>query len=372
MFCSNFKVVFVFLHPDGKVAKIVDFPSYNAVFKHPNVHTSVMTGCSSTDKDPVDRINSLPYDGSNDTFDIRGAQLPTLNIELNDTSDFVDVDKTLTPESKSSVNNCNAVHIGDNEQEITHEDIAQDVIFEFLDQQNDNASKSKCNCCQKLLNKMDYMQKKFLKEVGRYRQETLQAIRQFSDKYEVLLKSQEFNTPEVANQAASQAKNDEFEVQFKNLFPVLSKLALIEINETIRTERDFKRRLTSKLKCIAKEKKENETKVTRLLLKSICSSICLSDFTWLGTEKKGSFSELEALIEVMTSVVEFYFPGCDAFKTVKQVVQQRTKSAAEAEKQLKNPSDVLESEYLGANNSTDPVDNASPSGMEKSVPNDQE
>lgn len=50
----------------------------------------------------------------------------------------------------------------------------------------------------------------------------MQAIRQFSDKYDSMLKSQEFDSSDLSTQAANRAQMEEFEVQFKSLFPQLS------------------------------------------------------------------------------------------------------------------------------------------------------
>lgn len=119
---------------------------------------------------------------------------------------------------------------------------------------------------------------------------------------------------------------------------------MIGINETICTERDFRRLLTFKLKCIVKEEKTDETKLTRLILKLIGSSVCWSEFTWTGTDKKANFSELEAL-----------FPTADAFNTLKSCVQQRTKSAAEFEAK-KRPNNG-ETENSDSNTMTDPNGN---------------
>lgn len=315
----------------------------------------------------IESVVDTPPLKSHDTSDIREQSPSTntssrpenMNVEVTDTlttahnessdslnvarigrpaNGSVEVTDTLTTERIESSDSLNLACINhdisneDIDQEVTG-DIAEGVVFEFIDQRNKNGSQNKCNCscCQKLINKVDYMQKKLLKELGRYRQEVMQVIRQFSDKYDSLLKSQEIDLPDLSTQAANRAQMEEFEAKFKSLFPAANKLALKGINETICTEHDFKRLLTFKLKCIVKEERTNEIILTRLILRLIGSSGCWSEFTWTGTDKKANFSELEALIQVITTVVECQFPTADAFKTLKSCVQQRTKSAAEFE-----------------------------------------
>lgn len=347
-----------------------------------------MTACNSTVVQGS-VVNTPPHK-SNDTHDIRVTELPTTSMNSRPENVTVEVNETLTPEHNESNESLNVTRIVDINQDIAignvvhivdiNEDIAcgniahildsnKDIareesdlevaedVFEFVDQRNKNGSKHKCNCgcCQKLINKVDYMQKKFFKELGRYRQEVMQAIRHFNDKCDSMLKSQEFDSSDLSTQAANRAKMEEFEVQFKSRFPAANKLVLIGINETICTDRDFRRLLTFKLKCIAKEEKTDETKLTRLILKLVGSSGCWSEFTWTGTDKKANFSELEALIQVITTVVECQFPTVDAFKILKSCVQQRAKSAAEfeAKKRLNNG----ETENSDTNTMTEPNGN---------------
>lgn len=223
--------------------------------------------------------------------------------------------------------------------EETQQNIAEDletpVIFEFIDQrQGITSCKGACNCCgQKFLNKMDYFQKKMLSEVGRYRQETMQAIRHFADRYDVLLKSPEFQSIVPEEDQVKQALDEEFETQFTNDFPAMTSLAIIETDKKIKSDRGFRKRFIAKLK--RKEKDANETKAVRQFLKILCAASCLSEFTWLGTQTKESFSALESLIYVIALIVEGQFPKCDAYKIIKEVVKQRTKSAAEYMASLK-------------------------------------
>lgn len=215
--------------------------------------------------------------------------------------------------------------------EIAHQSIQDDlqqhpVMFEFIDQRT-SATKDGCNCYKKLLNKMDYFHKKVLKEVGRYRSETTQAIRQFTERYDVLLKSPEFQSVIPEKDQAEALLEEEFEAHFTNDFPMTRHLGLIEIDGKLKTDRSYKKKFVAKLK--RKEKQSNETKSVRKILKSLCAASCLSEFTWLGTAKKASFSALESLIGVIVLIVEEQFPNCDAYKIIKDVVQQRTKSAAD-------------------------------------------
>ncbi len=256
----------------------------------------------------------------------------SLDTDWGDFADIVDVQvsKTSIPDSVSDSVTHSTSNDPDRIADIEQEE-SPHIVFEFVDHKQKTSSKNNCNCSQKLMNKMDYMQKTFLKEIRNYRQETTQAIRHFSDRYDVLLKSQEFQSPALAQQADSQAQDDEFEVDFKDSFPRATNDLLIETNNTIRTDRDYKLRLVSKLERIISNENATEDKIIRQLLKAIGTSLCFSEFTWFGTEKKANFSELEALIGVMTTIVERQFPKCDGYKAVKRVVQQRTKSAAEFE-----------------------------------------
>lgn len=218
-------------------------------------------------------------------------------------------------------------------------DLQTPMIFEFVDQrQGITSSKDTCNCCQKILNKMDYFQKKMMNEVGRYRQETMQAIRHFTDRYDVLLKSEEFQSIVPEEDLVKQALDEEFELQFTNDFPAKTNVVIIEADKKIKSDRGFRKRFIAKLK--RKEKDANETKAVRQFLKLLCAKSCLSEFTWLGTQKKKNFSALESLIDVIALIVEEWFPKCDAYKIIKEVVQQRTKSAAEymtSSKKLEQP-----------------------------------
>lgn len=230
--------------------------------------------------------------------------------------------------------------------DIEEEPVQPPVIFEFVDQRKSNTSEGACNCCQKVLNKMDYFQKKVLKEVGRYRQETMQAIRQFSDRYDVLLKSEEFQSIVPEEELAKQRLDEEFETQFTEDFPVKTSLLIIATDTKIKSDREYKKRFIAKLK--RKEKEPNEIKSVRKL--SLCAASCLSEFTLLGTPKKGNFSALESLIGVLAQIVEKQFPKCDAYKIIKEVVQQRTKSAADFVayiKKIEQPTAGNESEELG-------------------------
>lgn len=221
-----------------------------------------------------------------------------------------------------------SVNVGINEVDNEH----QDVVIEFIDQQTNSSTNDKCKCLQKLMNKIDYFQKKVLKQVGFYRQETAKSIRELTDRVDVLLNSHNIQD-DVAD--APITSSDEFEVQFKAMFPIAVNKMLVEASNKVKNERDFKKRL---LLMLNQKTEENETKATRKILKSLCSASCLSGFTWTGTPattKKLSFSSLEPLIDVITQVIEDQFPKCNAYGILKHVVQQRTKSANESASKMK-------------------------------------
>ncbi len=271
---------------------------------------------------------------------------------INNASPFVDSDSI-------DIVDTSIVTEGTDQQNIA-EALETPIIFEFVDQRKSStaaACKCKGNCCQKMLNKMDYFQKKMLNEVGRYRQETMQAIRQFTERYDVLLKSKEFQSIVPQEDLAKQAKDEEFDTQFTDDFPAETSLLIIETDKKIKTDREFRKRFISKLK--RKEKDANETKAVRQFLKSLCAASCLSEFTWLGTQTKKSFSALESLIDVIALIVEEQFPKCDAYKIIKEVVQQRTKSAAEhmAMKKIQKPIAGVVKERNGTGTMMDQLDN---------------
>lgn len=156
---------------------------------------------------------------------------------LNNICDVADlgINKTLIEEKSTDGTNLGTEQILQND--IVPDAEHQEVLIEFIDQRQSNISKDKCSCSQKILNKIDYFQKKMLKELGRYRQETMQVIRGFSDRYDVLLNSNECRAVVPERELANEARNVEFENQFNNDFPVKGKLLLIKTDNTIKTDR---------------------------------------------------------------------------------------------------------------------------------------
>lgn len=229
----------------------------------------------------------------------------------------------------------------------------QDVVIEFIDQQTSSVTNDKCKCSQKIMNKIDYFQKKVLKQLGLYRQETAKSIHELSERVDVLLNSDHIQE-KIAD--ATITLSDEFEDQFKEMFPVKNNTMLVEVNDKIKNERDFKKRLLSKLN---QKTEENEIKATRKILKTLCNGSCLSGFTWtggsIGTMKKLSFLSLEPVIDVITQVVKDQFPQCEPYGILKRVVQQRTKSANESNPKKKETESQVE--YLNGTDQTSRIEN---------------
>lgn len=197
-------------------------------------------------------------------------------------------------------------------------------------------------CCkghQKVLNKMDYAQKKILKELGLLRQETnsnrklmlqlLQTRRPFNDETESNRDEMDIETvpAEVQVDAVDMVELDEFTEKCKAIFPIKECDFIIDFNKSLKLDQKFAEMLYEKLDHI---KGDDEIKTARKMLKFLCDFRCLKDFTWMGTKKMKSFQELHLIVGMITKILKGKYPACDAMDILTKVVQQRTKSAKEA------------------------------------------
>lgn len=243
----------------------------------------------------------------------------------------------------------------------------QDVMIEFIDEQTSSSTNFKCKCLQKVMNKIDYFQKKVFKQLALNRQESDKAIRELSDRVDVLLCSE--NVQNKVPDAAVTLR-EEFEVQFKEMFPVAVNKLLVDVSDKIKSEKDFKKKLLLKL---SQKTEETEIKATRKILKLLCTSSCLSGFTWTGSSagptQKLNFSSLEPLIEVITHAIEEQFPKCGAYTILKRVVQQRTKSANESESKKKETESQVNNQQSTIENQELDLSEDSSIGLRTAEPN---
>lgn len=197
--------------------------------------------------------------------------------------------------------------------------------------------KSCCKCHQKILNKIDYVQKKHSKELALVRQETSE-MRKLLE--QVLKSRSQRQSIEVSEGNGDEgddiqgdpvhvdmAEIDEFNEKYKATFPINDCSFMIHFNKSLKLDQKFADSLFKKLDQI---RGVDETKTARKILKELCDFRCLKDFTWLGTKKMKSFQDLHLILEMMTKLLTEKYPECNAMSVITKVVQQRTKSAKEA------------------------------------------
>lgn len=210
------------------------------------------------------------------------------------------------------------------------------------DMMNDNGDSviSCLNCCkghQRVLNKIDYVHKKFSKDLSLLREETSSIRKLLMQLLDQQRQGQQNET--VINEGDGQAEPvsiepvkvdvvevDNFNEKFKSTFPIEDADSLVDFNKSMRDDQNFMDKLFSKL---AQLKAEDEIKTARKILKALCSGTCLKEFTWQGTKRMKSFENLHLIVELLTKLVKEKYPGCDALEIVTKVVKQRTKSAKE-------------------------------------------
>ncbi|XP_037032230.1 uncharacterized protein LOC119071484 [Bradysia coprophila] len=219
-----------------------------------------------------------------------------------------------------------------NEEDMNEERISEmdgQVSATETDLQNCAPNTDCCKGHQKILNKIDYVQKKLSKELGQLRQET-------NGNRKLLLQLLKRNEDDGNGQPEDvqdepvhldMAEIDEFNEKFKSVFPIKDSEYLIHFNKSLKMDQKFADNLLQKLEQM---KGDDETKTARKILKALCHFECLKDFTWLGTRKMKSFQDLHLIVDMMTKLIEGKYPQCDAMSILTKVVQQRTKSAKEA------------------------------------------
>lgn len=199
---------------------------------------------------------------------------------------------------------------------------------------------SQVNCCkghQRVLNKIDYVHKKFSKELSLLREETTSIRKMLLQLLDHQWQGQQNETAineddGVAEQDSIEpvkvdvAEIDDFNEKFTSTFPIEDADTLIEFNKSMRGDQKFMNNLFARL---AQMKGEDEIKTTRKILKALCSGTCLKDFTWQGTKRMKSFANLHLIVELLKNLLKEKYPGCDALDIVTKVVKQRTKSAKE-------------------------------------------
>ncbi|XP_037050024.1 uncharacterized protein LOC119084233 [Bradysia coprophila] len=221
------------------------------------------------------------------------------------------------------------------------DDRYNDQQIDTIDQQQARCSSSG-SCCkshQKVLNKIDYLQKKWCKEMSVLRQES-SSNRQLLLQVISLLRPTEGQTDKTVNGQIDEsgcavdaepildmAELSEFNALYKKTFPIKSSEFIVDFNASLKDDKKFAENLFKKLLQI---KGDDETKTVRKILKELVDVRCLKDFTWLGTKKMKSFQDLHLIIAMISKVLGEKYPNCVAIDVIMKVVKQRTKSAKEA------------------------------------------
>lgn len=124
--------------------KVVEISDYNAAFKQSVTQNEIDL---TTAHGPIDTNHP-----SDDIVRTSTEQLQNLNIDLRNASEFQTFNKTSIHHSvvQGASNDPDQIDVNEPEH----------VVFEFIDQRQGTTSKSNSDY-QKLMNKMDYMQKKF-------------------------------------------------------------------------------------------------------------------------------------------------------------------------------------------------------------------
>lgn len=218
---------------------------------------------------------------------------------------------------------------------------------QVMNQASNGAQGSCCKGHQKVMNKLDYVNKKISKEVSLLRQETAGNRKLLVQVLSLLQPGQnEANHEQTGENQDEQAQLnvaeiDCFNEKYKATFPIKDCDFIIDFNKSMKDDQQFVNGLFSKL---SKIKGDDEAKTARKILKELCHFRCLKDFTWEGT-KKGmkSFQNLHLIVELITKLLTEKYPGCEALEILKKVVQQRTKSAKEAFDKVKLTDQKVES-----------------------------
>ncbi|KAG4076467.1 hypothetical protein HA402_005910 [Bradysia odoriphaga] len=181
-----------------------------------------------------------------------------------------------------------------------------------------------CKCVEKLRNKIDYFQKRVMAEIADLRNEVLKSIRSLTE----IVRRGSSNDPGPVS--SDEDLSDELIEKYSLAIPANDQISLRAINQSIKTDADFKKFLNLEFEKISSV---DAIKTARKMLNAVCTVKCFGQFTWLGTKEKERFSEFNHLIEFMIKILEKKFPKCGAYKILESVVKQRTKSAGEAVKE---------------------------------------
>lgn len=220
-----------------------------------------------------------------------------------------------------------------------YEDQQLETGDDTVDQQQESCGQSCCKLYQKVLNKIDYVQKKWSKEFGLLRHESrlnqqlllrvLKAVEtnegQFGD-----IQNEQIDASceeDVAEPLLDMAELDRLNARYKATFPITSSELIIDFNKSLKDDEEFAKYLFAKLSSI---KGSDEMKTARKIFKELCDYRCMKDFTWLGTKRMKCFQELHLIIEMVSKLLNKGYPQCDAYDIIMKVVKQRTKSAKEA------------------------------------------
>lgn len=174
--------------------------------------------------------------------------------------------------------------------------IDQDTTIEENSIQQLDSRGSCCKGYQKIVNKMDYLHKKFSAQFGVIRQEisaNRKLLQQLLKVQPVATNNEEQDgqctfedSPTKVGQDEQRsldlADADEFHAKYKATFPIQDCDALVEFNRSIKDDPTFVVNLYAKFIQI---QADDEIKFARKVLKELCDFRCLKDFTWQGTKK---------------------------------------------------------------------------------------
>lgn len=221
------------------------------------------------------------------------------------------------------------------------------------------ASSNHCKCMDKIRNKIDYFQKRVLREMADFRHETTKSIRKLT---EIVVRMSNAG-PNTDSQIQEVAAIDALADKYKAFFPVADKNAMHSMNNRIESDADFKMFMEAKLEKICGI---DATKTIRKILKACCTVACLGQFSWLGTSNKDRFCKMENFIGLMAQTLENRFPNCDAFSVIETVVKQRTKSAGEAMRDSMKGATDSQGETLNQESTNDQLADSSAASQHES------
>lgn len=202
-----------------------------------------------------------------------------------------------------------------------------------------------CKCQSKVQNKLDYIQKKVFKELSSIREEVLRNRKILEEVLRFVRVESDGTSPIQDNGHTANTASEEWmnllNETYKRDFPVVTADELINLSDKLKNDDKLGDFLFSKFEKI---QANDAAKTVRKILKLLCDFNCLSEFSWLGTKVKKSFSKLEPIVDLIINVTERKFENLDGKEVLKAVIQQRTKSASEAVAKKKGQNSVVEQE----------------------------